>query len=94
VFTNLIDYGMDVQEAIERPRFLIGAFLPDDPADAVHVESRVGARVLQALARKGDPIKVGPEFLNRTGHAHGIAFVDGTLTGRADLRGDGVARGF
>jgi gamma-glutamyltranspeptidase len=94
VFTNLIDYGMDMQEAIERPRFLIGAFLPDDPADAIHVESRVGARVLQALARKGHPIKVGPEFLNRTGHAHGIAFADGILTGGADPRGDGVALGF
>jgi len=94
VFTNLIDYGMDMQEAIERPRFLIGAFLPDDPADAIHVESRVSARVLQALARKGHPIKAGPEFLNRTGHAHGIAFVDGTLIGGADPRGDGVALGF
>src|SRR6266511_2343285 len=45
VLTNLIDYGMDMQEAIERPRFLIGAFLPDDAADAIYVESRVGAPV-------------------------------------------------
>ena len=94
VFTNLIDYGMDMQEAIERPRFLIGAFLPDDPADAIHIESRVGTRVLSGLARKGHPIKVAPEFFNREGHAHGIAFVDGTLTGGADPRGDGVALGF
>src|SRR4030095_9504127 len=35
VLTNVFDYGLDVQEAIERPRFLVGAFLPDDPADAV-----------------------------------------------------------
>jgi gamma-glutamyltranspeptidase len=94
VLTNLIDYGMDMQEAIERPRFLIGAFLPDDPADAIYLESRVGARVLAALARKGHPVKAGSEFLNRVGHAHGVAFVDGTLTGGADPRGDGVALGF
>jgi gamma-glutamyltranspeptidase len=94
VLTNLIDYGMDMQEAIERPRFLIGAFLPGEPADAIHIESRVGARVLNALGRKGHPIKVGPEFLNREGHAHGIAFVDDTLIGGADPRGDGVALGF
>jgi gamma-glutamyltranspeptidase len=94
VLTNLIDYGMDMQEAIERPRFLIGAFLPGDPADAIHIESRIGARVLNALARKGHPLKIGPEFVNREGHAHGIAFTDGTLTGGADPRGDGVALGF
>jgi gamma-glutamyltranspeptidase/glutathione hydrolase len=94
VLTNLLDYGMDMQEAIERPRFLIGAFLPDDPADAIYVESRVGARVLRGLARKGHPVKEGTEFLNRVGHAHGVAFADGTLTGGADPRGDGLALGF
>jgi gamma-glutamyltranspeptidase/glutathione hydrolase len=94
VFTNLLDYGMDMQEAIERPRFLIGAFLPDDPSDAIYVESRVGARVLAGLARKGHPVKAGTEFLNRVGHAHGIAFADGTLRGGADPRGDGLALGF
>jgi gamma-glutamyltranspeptidase/glutathione hydrolase len=94
VLSNLIDYGMDMQEAIERPRFLIGAFLPDDPADAIYVESRVGARVLSGLARKGHPIKAGAEFLNRVGHAHGVALADGTLTGGADPRGDGLALGF
>jgi gamma-glutamyltranspeptidase/glutathione hydrolase len=94
VLSNLIDYGMDMQEAIERPRFLIGAFLPDDPADATYVESRVGARVLNGLARKGHPVKAGSEFLNRVGHAHGIAFTDGTLRGGADPRGDGMALGF
>ena len=94
VLTNLLDYGMDMQEAIERPRFLIGAFLPDDPADAIHVESRVGARVLNGLVRKGHPIRVGAEFLNREGHAHGIALADGTLMGGADPRGDGVALGY
>jgi len=94
VLTNILDYGLDPQEAIERPRFLIGAFLPDDPADAIYVESRVGARVLGGLARKGHPIKVGTEFLNREGHGHGIAYVDGTLQGGADPRGDGMALGF
>jgi gamma-glutamyltranspeptidase len=58
------------------------------------VESRVPARVLSALGRKGHPIKRGPEFLNRVGHAHGIAFADGLLTGGADPRGDGLALGF
>src|SRR5881296_838750 len=41
VLTNVFDYHLDIQEAIERPRFLIGAFLPDEPADTTHIEARV-----------------------------------------------------
>jgi len=94
VLTNLFDYGMDIQEAIERPRFLIGAFLPDDPADATYVESRVGADVLAGLGAKGHRVKAAPEFFGRCGHAHGIVLRDGTLMGGADPRGDGAALGF
>jgi gamma-glutamyltranspeptidase/glutathione hydrolase len=94
VLTNVIDYGQDIQEAIERPRFLIGAFLPGEPADTIHVESRVGGRVLAGLARKGHHVKAAPPLFYKVGHAHGIAVRDGTLMGGADPRGDGVALGF
>ncbi len=94
VLTNMLDYGMDPQEAIERPRFLIGAFLPDDPADTVHVEGRVPRRVLSALARRGHLIKAAPDFFHKVGHAHAVVFRDGALLGGADPRGDGVALGF
>jgi len=94
VLTNVFDYGLDIQEAIERPRFLIGAFLPDDPADAIHVESRVPARVLAALKRRGHAIKAVPDLFYRVGHAHGVVVGDGVLIGGADPRGDGVALGF
>ncbi|MBI1734127.1 MAG: gamma-glutamyltransferase [Candidatus Rokubacteria bacterium] len=92
--TNVLDYGMDVQEAIERPRFLIGAFLPDEPTDTIHLESRVGARVFTALARRGHRVKRAPEFFHKVGHAHGVTFADGTIFGGADPRGDGAAVGF
>jgi gamma-glutamyltranspeptidase/glutathione hydrolase len=94
VMTNLFDYGMDIQEAIERPRFLIGAFLPGDPDDVTHVESRVPGEVLAALEAKGHRVRAAPEFFWRCGHAHGIVVHDGTLMGGADARGDGVALGF
>jgi gamma-glutamyltranspeptidase/glutathione hydrolase len=92
--TNVLDYGLDIQEAIERPRFIIGAFLPGEPADAIHVEGRVLPRVLAGLARKGHRVKVAPPLFYKTGHAHGVAVRDGTLMGGADPRGDGVALGF
>lgn len=94
VLTNVLDYGMEVQEAIERPRFLIGAFLPDDPADTIHLERRVPARVFAGLRARGHQVKPAPDFFARVGHAHGVVFRDGTLTGGADPRGDGAALGF
>ena len=94
VLTNVLDYGLDMQEAIERPRFLIGSFLPDEPADSIHIEGRIAARVLSALARKGHRVKQAPDFFGRTGHAHGIVVRDGTFMGGADPRGDGAALGF
>jgi gamma-glutamyltranspeptidase/glutathione hydrolase len=94
LLTNVLDYGMDIQEAIERPRFLIGAFLPGEPGDTIHLERRVPRRVLAGLRRKGHPIQSAPEFSDRVGHAHGIVVRDGTLMGGADPRGDGLALGF
>jgi gamma-glutamyltranspeptidase/glutathione hydrolase len=94
VLTNLFDYGMDIQEAIERPRFLIGAFLPGEPGDVTHVESRVPAETLARLEALGHRIKTAPDLFWRCGHAHGIVFRDGTLMGGADPRGDGMALGY
>jgi gamma-glutamyltranspeptidase/glutathione hydrolase len=92
--TNVLDYGMDIQEAIERPRFLIGAFLPDEPADTIRLESRVPARVFARLRRLGHAITPAPELFYRVGHAHGVMVRDGVLSGGADPRGDGMALGF
>jgi gamma-glutamyltranspeptidase / glutathione hydrolase len=94
VLTHVFDYGLDIQEAIERPRFLVGAFLPDDSADAIHLEDRVPPRVFTALRRRGHPIKPAPELFYRVGHAHGVTVRDGVLSGGADPRGDGMALGF
>ena len=94
VLTNLFDYGMDIQEAIERPRFLIGAFLPGDSDDMTHIESRVSADVLAGLVARGHRVTAAPELFWRCGHAHGIVRREGTLMGGADPRGDGLALGF
>ena len=94
VLTNLLDYGMDPQEAIERPRFLIGAFLPGEPDETIHLEGRLPEDVFEALRARGHAVKPGPDFFMKTGHAHAITFRDGTLMGGADPRGDGAALGF
>ena len=94
VLTNLLDYEMDVQEAIARPRFLIGSFLPGDPDDIIHLESRVPRRVTAALERRGHRLRSAPEFFHKVGHAHGIVVRDGLFMGGADPRSDGIALGF
>jgi gamma-glutamyltranspeptidase/glutathione hydrolase len=94
VLTNVFDYGLDMQEAIERPRFLIGSFLPGEPADTIHLERRVPAAVFTRLRKLGHPMTEAPELFYRVGHAHGLMVRDGVLSGGADPRGDGVALGF
>ncbi len=94
ILTNLLDYELDPQEAIERPRFLIGAFLPGEPDDTIHLESRLPSEMFETLRARGHSVKAAPDFFMKTGHAHAIAFRDGTLLGGADPRGDGAALGF
>jgi gamma-glutamyltranspeptidase/glutathione hydrolase len=92
--TNLIDYGMEIQEAIERPRFVCGPLDPGDVRDTVRIEGRVPAPTRQALQRRGHQVEVVSDWFARMGHAHGVTLSDGTLRGGADPRGDGAAIGY
>jgi gamma-glutamyltranspeptidase/glutathione hydrolase len=94
VLTNVLDFGMEIQEAIERPRFLLGRFYPGEPGDLLRVEGRVGRRALAGLARRGHRVEVVSDFYDQMGTAQGIVLRDGRLTGGADPRGDGLALGY
>jgi len=94
VLTNLLDYDMEIQEAIERPRFVCGALTPGDVADAVRIERRVHAQVRAALARRGHRVMAVSDWFNRMGHGQGITLDGGTLRGGADPRADGAAIGY
>ncbi|MBI4590872.1 MAG: gamma-glutamyltransferase [Candidatus Rokubacteria bacterium] len=94
VLTNVLDFGMEIQEAIERPRFLMGRFKPGEPVDVLRLEGRVGRGALGGLARRGHRVQVVSDFFDQMGHAQGIVARDGTLMGGADPRGDGVALGY
>ncbi len=92
--TNVLDYGMEIQEAIERPRFMYGPLTPGEPADVLRVEGRVSAPVREELARRGHSVRAVSDWCSQMGHAQGITLTDGTLAGGADPRGDGAALGF
>ena len=86
--------GMEIQEAIERPRFVAGPIDLGDVVDQVRIESRVPEPVRAALTRKGHKVTPVSDWFLRMGHAHGITLDNGTLRGGADPRGDGAAIGF
>lgn len=60
VLTNVLDWGMDVVDAVAAPRFTLGAQLSaGNPL--LHVESRVGEQVLAELRALGHQVQtIGP----------------------------------
>ena len=88
--TNVLDYGMNIQAAIEAPRFRL-----DAPGVRVPIESRVSAQVLEALTRRGHEIKALPAWSPVVGGAQGIVrdAKSGAMMGGADPRRDGYVIG-
>src|SRR3977135_1406616 len=86
VLTNVLDYGCDVQEAIDMPRGLHyeGVYQLEDgvPADIVDGLRKLGHRTASVVGPHGG------------GQAIWIDWDKGTLTGGSDPRKDGCALGY
>jgi gamma-glutamyltranspeptidase len=96
VHVDMIDFGLDIQQALEVPRFLSGRIGLTEPRDPLHVEDRVPEATIAALAARGHKMDVWPAWNNRAGHASGIVLDHGTgmRSGGADPRSDGAAIGY
>lgn len=94
VFSNLFDYGMDMQEAIEAPRWAHDTPDPVAPQNELLLEARFGARMYDSLVQKGHNVQRIDDFDRRVGNAQGIWIERGVYSGGADPRGDGVAIGW
>ncbi len=94
VFSNLFDYGMDMQEAIEAPRWAHDTADPVAPQNELLLEGRFDSRVFDALSQKGHTVRRIDHFDKRVGNAQGIRIERGVYFGGADPRGDGVAIGW
>ncbi|MFM2208610.1 MAG: hypothetical protein RIQ96_253 [Pseudomonadota bacterium] len=95
-YVNLIDYGRNIQEAVEAPRWLSGRFALGQARDTLHIESRFDPAVIAELERRGHLIDRWGAFEELAGHAHGIV-VDpqsGMRYGGSDPRSDGAAVGY
>jgi gamma-glutamyltranspeptidase/glutathione hydrolase len=95
-YTAMIDFGLDVQQAVEAPRWLSGRFSLGEPRDLLNMEGRFPAHTFAALEARGHLINRWGAWNERAGHAHGIT-VDpgsGVLMGGSDPRSDGAAIGY
>jgi gamma-glutamyltranspeptidase / glutathione hydrolase len=91
-FINVVDFGMDLQEAIEAPRFSTAhfpsSFYPHNSMRrVVRLEERIDRNVIDQLAERGHQVVVRPPWCE--GHVLGIRFdpVRRLLEGGADPRG-------
>jgi len=86
VLTNILDYGCDVQEAIDMPRGLHyeGVYQLEDsvPAEIVEGLQKLGHQTVKVISPLGG------------GQAIWIDWDKGTLTGGSDPRKDGCALGY
>jgi gamma-glutamyltranspeptidase/glutathione hydrolase len=92
-FLNVVEFGMEVQEAIEAPRcssaHFPSSFYPHNAVPGLlRIESRVPAEVRQELAARGHKLEVKEDWSE--GDVLGICVdVDkGILRGGADPRGE------
>src|SRR6202051_2370925 len=87
--SNVVDYGMNMQEAMEAPRFFKGSAAGCD----VSIESRIPTRTVRALSEMGHLIAERPEYSQEMGRGQAILHASNTRTNYAasDPRADGAA---
>jgi gamma-glutamyltranspeptidase/glutathione hydrolase len=95
-YVAMIDFGLNVQQAIESPRWLSGRFALGEPRDLLNVEGRYPQSTLKELERRGHVLNRWGAWNELAGHAHGITIdpATGTRWGGSDPRSDGAAIGY
>ena len=95
---NVIDFGYDMQAAIEAPRVRLPETNPGmEPQSELGVvtEKRVSEEVRAGLAERGHEIELQEDWTAAVGGMQGIAVSpEGAFTGGADPRRDGYAIGW
>ncbi len=94
-YVAMIDHGLDIQAAVQAPRWLSGRFALGEARDTLHIEARFAAETIAELGRRGHVIDRWGEWNELAGHAHGITIdaLTGTRHGGSDPRSDGAAIG-
>ena len=94
VFTRIATFGMDAQQAVSAPRWLLGRTWGQS-SDSLKLESRFSTGVVNDLAGRGHEMEVLAEYDEAMGHAGAIVrHANGVLEGGADPRSDGAVAAY
>ncbi|HWG38184.1 MAG TPA: gamma-glutamyltransferase, partial [Terriglobales bacterium] len=87
--SDIADYGMNIQAAMEAPRFTNPSF----GGCTFFLEDRIPAAVRDALVAKGDKITLGNDYSDRVGGGQAVMrnSATGVNFGASDPRKDGEA---
>ena len=85
--SNVVDRGMNIQAALEAPRFTKLSFEGND----VSIERRVPVEVRRGLASRGHELDVQGDFCSLMGGGQAVMRADGVNHGASDPRKDGAA---
>src|SRR5262245_26557407 len=87
--SNVVDHKMNIQAALEAPRFTKMTFAGCD----VEIEDRVPANVREQLAARGHKLKLRENYSDEVGGGQAVMrdFASGINYGASDPRKDGAA---
>lgn len=90
VYTAAARFGLNIQEAIEMPRWIHGGTYGEE---SLRVESRFPPETLEALRQRGHMVEVQGAWESGMGYAQGITFdpSTGVMQGGADPRAESLA---
>jgi len=96
VMTGVFDFGLDIQSAIEAPRWLSGRHLVNQSEGSLTLEARFSPEVIEELRKRGHQVNVVGNWSPAMGSAHGIIIhpENGLRMGGSDPRSDGAAIGY
>jgi len=96
VMTGVFDFGLDIQSAVEAPRWLSGRYLVNQPEGSLNLEGRFPPEVIEELKKRGHRVNVLENWSQIMGCAHGIILhlENGLRLGGSDPRSDGAAIGY
>jgi gamma-glutamyltranspeptidase / glutathione hydrolase len=85
--SNVVDHHMNIQAALEAPRFTKLSFDGNDVA----IESRIGSPIRRDLSARGHELQVHGDFCSLMGGGQAVQRADGVNYGASDPRKDGAA---